>query len=513
MELADELTDIPLDRLPTPNTTLSAIISCASGADFRIDELVALIERDPKFSLISLRLANMANRTVKRVLTVRKSVMTLGARAIRNQAVAEVARALSKNLKDSPFDVQTFWEGSVRRAVAARILAEHVGGVDPAEAFTLALVQDIGVIVLVILHPEHAEELQASIGLPVAKRSELERELFGISHDGVFGLVGRKWGLPEDMVLPIAHHHAPEAVRLAKPTQRMTEVIWAADLVADFFQARASANSLQEAQRAVETLTAAKPMVFEDLAQALRAECIEAGKLLDIPVGQQPSILEMLSDVTHTLIGMVDEYERQTQELHRALHQSEELSHLLDRTHRELLDLRVTDPLTGATTRKRFGEIGRAAYILARDQGLPLSIVMVHFSALRYLQMTLGDDVATEAVRLAARRVFLRVRGNDRVCRVAFDALAILVPGADVPAAEAIARRIRESLECDPMTVGAHGGLTVGAQLGGATTIPSGEDASQVLPRLMRSAHHAMEAGRSMPSANVPWAGGLPDPV
>ena len=52
------------------------------------------------------------------------------------------------------FDLRRFWEDSFRRTVSAQLLAEHLRFTDPMEVFSMGLLQDIGVLALIMNQPE-----------------------------------------------------------------------------------------------------------------------------------------------------------------------------------------------------------------------------------------------------------------------------------------------------------------------------------------------------------------------
>ena len=83
------------------------------------------------------------------------------------------------------FDLGKFWQSSIQRAAAARLIAAHDSDVDfdPSEAFTASLLQDLGVLGLLMRRPEFAKDWNKLSSLDPAPRRAKELDLLGQTHD------------------------------------------------------------------------------------------------------------------------------------------------------------------------------------------------------------------------------------------------------------------------------------------------------------------------------------------
>jgi hypothetical protein len=88
----------------------------------------------------------------------------------------------------------------------AQTLAEASGTVPPAEAFVMALVHDIGKVVLTECSPAAMDAVDADVanGRP---HLEAERHHFGLSHDNAGRRLAARWQLPHDLQGVIGDHH------------------------------------------------------------------------------------------------------------------------------------------------------------------------------------------------------------------------------------------------------------------------------------------------------------------
>ena len=79
-------------------------------------------------------------------------------------------------------------------------------GVDSDEAFTIAMLQDFGLLALMIMNPQHSQQwVQLHLANPDERR-HLENEIFDTTHDKVGAIIAAHWNLPEVIATPIATH-------------------------------------------------------------------------------------------------------------------------------------------------------------------------------------------------------------------------------------------------------------------------------------------------------------------
>ena len=199
--------DLQPEELPVPDRPLMQLIQYTLEEDARVDGLTRLISVNPALTSQLLGLVNSAffgfRQTIK---TISDAVIALGMDSLKNLVLCfAVKEVLSK--RDIPgFDIDAFWEDSIRRGIASQQLGRLVNG-PVEEAFTAGMLQDIGLLALFSMEPEKADRwplLRASLPW---QRYEMEQELFHCSHDGVGALLARNWNLPESYTRAIGYHH------------------------------------------------------------------------------------------------------------------------------------------------------------------------------------------------------------------------------------------------------------------------------------------------------------------
>ncbi len=96
-------------------------------------------------------------------------------------------------------------------AIAVGSLCESLGGVPDVRAldrvFTWGLIHDIGRLLMLRHGPADVLEIEEEIQLRGGDRLELERDVFGFSHDELGAAFLLTWGFDEETVLAVRKHH------------------------------------------------------------------------------------------------------------------------------------------------------------------------------------------------------------------------------------------------------------------------------------------------------------------
>ncbi|MET0623873.1 MAG: HD domain-containing phosphohydrolase, partial [Pyrinomonadaceae bacterium] len=194
----------------------------ARPADLRSlsqSELVREIEAEPALAARVLREANVGRPAEAPTASLQVACARLGADALRH-VVAQAG--ISERVC---YEAEVLRVHSRRCAVAARLLAEKTGLLDPEAAYTAGLLHDIGEVLLHSLFPE---EMEAITWLDDAgTRVDKEVMSFGVDHAQVGQWILEACGAPRELALCVQTHH--DAVRTNDPAALLLHV---ADAVA-----------------------------------------------------------------------------------------------------------------------------------------------------------------------------------------------------------------------------------------------------------------------------------------
>lgn len=104
------------------------------------------------------------------------------------------------------------WKHSVASGIMAKQLIQFFKGVDPSSAFTAALLHDIGKR---FMSSFIAGEYDLVVGMVDKKQCsfvEAEREIIGIDHAKLGGMILKNWEFPDDMKVAVESHHDMDAM-------------------------------------------------------------------------------------------------------------------------------------------------------------------------------------------------------------------------------------------------------------------------------------------------------------
>lgn len=196
-------------NLPTIPSVLARILQLVEADGSHGRDLIEVIERDQVLTGKILRLANSAFfGQSRRVATIPRAVVLLGFSTVRNLALSvQVWDALSGGLPRG--QVEKLWGHSVATALVTKALTARLRAGDPDEAFTAALMHDVGRLVLAMKFREAYWEAFNAAGErePVER---VERAAFGVDHAEVGSWMLEAWSLPPAIVEAVRLHHSDD---------------------------------------------------------------------------------------------------------------------------------------------------------------------------------------------------------------------------------------------------------------------------------------------------------------
>jgi putative nucleotidyltransferase with HDIG domain len=177
---------------------------------------LSLIEQDPQ---ILAKIIGLANAPVigstRKISSVAEAALVLGINKVKSVATGIAIMSIQNSVSTGNLNLQDLWMHNL--GIAFAMLA--IGRAMPRQIrpqddyiFLAGMLHDIGYIALAHLDPQRSNELHtylaAASNRPVL---EIERSLLDICHDELGAVLARQWGLPEEIISVIRHHHKPDA--------------------------------------------------------------------------------------------------------------------------------------------------------------------------------------------------------------------------------------------------------------------------------------------------------------
>lgn len=195
-------------RLPSPPNVLTELQDTAARPTSSVDDLAAVVARDPSLAALILRQVNSAfYGCPQRVETIPRAVAVLGMRQLTMLATGACVTRLFGEMPEDTIDLVDFWRHSVGVGLAARALALRLGLSEPERHFTAGLLHDIGRLALCVAAPDRARRVRelCAEGMGICEAEAA----CGLDHAVFGGMLLRKWNLPFPLALAVLRHHAP----------------------------------------------------------------------------------------------------------------------------------------------------------------------------------------------------------------------------------------------------------------------------------------------------------------
>ncbi len=213
MQLVDPIRYVKLKasgRLPSPKGLALAIVRLLQRDDYKIDDLVRLVQSDPAIAGELLKFSNAASFGHSRpIASLSEAVTILGARRVRVLVLAFSVLHDHRSGHCSQFNYERFWSRSLATAISAQALASYAK-IYAEENFTAGLLCSLGELALASIFPDRYGEIISAPDEGIQKRIALEREAFGNDHRELNATLLLEWGLPEVLVTAIYYCEAPD---------------------------------------------------------------------------------------------------------------------------------------------------------------------------------------------------------------------------------------------------------------------------------------------------------------
>jgi putative nucleotidyltransferase with HDIG domain len=217
-----------VERFPVLVESQNRVMKAATAETARVGDLVEAVEADVALAVAVLRAANRGGSPPGGAATIPAAVDILKPSGV--LAIAGTATVFDffetnggRELRPEQFRVH-----ALATQHAADMVGRAVGWTERDELTVASLLHDIGRLVIRSLHPGQRPYFDAVTRNPEQRIRE-ERDLLGIDHALVGGVLARRWNLPQQIAVAIERHHSDDAEGLAA-------MISLADMIAHYSQ-------------------------------------------------------------------------------------------------------------------------------------------------------------------------------------------------------------------------------------------------------------------------------------
>lgn len=177
----------------------------------------------------------------------------------------------------------------------------------------------------------------------------------------------------------------------------------------------------------------------------------------------------------------------------------------LEEANIKLLDLAVTDPLTGLYNRRKFEEVLGQEVNRALRYG-PVSLLVIDLDHFKLVNDRHGHQAGDDVLKAAAQVLQSSCRSTDTCARLGGDEFGIILPHSDPGAAQAVGRRIQQQIARTAISVPT-GELTIGLSIGAATLPGDAGDTAALVAAADAAMYRAKQTSRFEPTPVVKLSG------
>ena len=487
-------------QLPTLPGVALQVLELTGRNEVKLQEIAECVQADQALTGKILKTVNSSFYGLSKPCpTISRAIGYLGLNTVKSLVLGfSLVDMVGSDTEDSAFDYQKYWRRSIYSAAAARILAEHTRTCDPEETFITALLQDVGIIAMLRTLDDAYDAPLLEAGADHSKLSAAEQAAFGFDHADVAAALAQSWRLPDQLTVPIQHHHA--AADAPAEYAAVVNVLMVANFAADGLSPEDDSPPVTKFINAAQKTFNIDRPAAEHLLELISEDAGQLSSAFKVDTGTVPNVGELLSEASERIVQ------------HQISQQQQQES--LQRSNEQLSKQATTDGLTGAFNRAHFDQVFAKEFAAADPQSAPLSVAFADADKFKGVNDTHGHQVG-DAVLIELAKRFQEAVGNAGiVCRYGGEEFSVILPKTGLKPAAKLCEKIRIAVESQPFDLreveGPLDELPITISIGVASLQEGTETIFTTPEQLLQAAdkgvYAAKESGRNCVRAFVPAA-------
>ena len=197
-------------------------------------ELGKIISNDQGLVAKVLTIANSPLYGIpRRVSTIEFAIVILGFDHIKNIVTALSMFESFKSKNEANWNKKSYWLHSIFTATAAKRISDELGYPRSGEAFTAALLHDLGIAVIQRYFNDEFLKICSLSDEQEFRHLSAEKSIMGITHQEIGQFLTDKWNLPPILGEAILYHHTPSQ---ADNNKELAAIVHLADYMTQRFR-------------------------------------------------------------------------------------------------------------------------------------------------------------------------------------------------------------------------------------------------------------------------------------
>lgn len=200
------------NQLPPLPSTVTELMRLFRDANYRVENVVRVVELDSALTGMLLRLSNSAVYGQPSTTSAKTAIMRIGAGMVQAIAFASSVRPQTDfDLSMFNLTIDSYWLHTLSVTAFAEELSNQKVARFADEFQVAAVIHDFGKLVM---SETITDEHKATMALLESDLPEYQKELrvLGVTHAEVSAVICQHWGMPDTVVQTVQFHHDPDQI-------------------------------------------------------------------------------------------------------------------------------------------------------------------------------------------------------------------------------------------------------------------------------------------------------------
>ncbi|MDF1808084.1 MAG: HDOD domain-containing protein [Phycisphaerales bacterium] len=409
-------------NLPSLPAVAVQLLELTSDPDVAMSDIAKLVQQDQALAAKVLKTVNSSFYGLSTPCgSIDRAMGYLGLNTVKSLVLGFSLVETTKGAGNDGFDIDAHWRRAIIGATGSRAVAKIVGGIDPEEAFTAALFQDMGMLAAFsALKEEYTDAINET---PHRVLCSKESDTFGFDHTQAGNELAKKWKLPEEICEAIRCHHNPE---ISEPKhEALARVVSIGTILSDAMDEKTAKSAIRKIERVTCDWYAKKAPNVGELLEEVAETSKTLAKMFDQEIGHIADTADLLAQAQEKGIEHQVSLQREAEELARQAH---------------------IDGLTQIANRKRFdAELDRVYADFNREQ-TEFGVLFFDADKFKSVNDTYGHAAGDAVLVELAKRTVDTVGDRGLVCRYGGEEFAVVMQNASLDECAELAEVVRATI-------------------------------------------------------------------